>query len=348
MRFTQCFLTLALALAFSFVSGLAQAQNAFFYEHINYEGNYAAASNSVWWVGEDWNDEISSVYMLPGVIVTLFEHSDFAGQSLQLTSQAPDLRWFSGPGPDGTWNDATSSIVITIPSPGGVTTTVLVNGSFNAYPEWMEATSPMFMAVASTMGKAPYQHRWMQNGNVTIFSGYSGIYEGGVDLANLLAILPAGDVNLIAHSHGGNVVMRATQLSGRPIRHLINLGTPVNFDLNRYLGSPVYSSCLVSSTSDQTQFDGASLNIQVIPRYDYYYAGIYYGNLAYQALQQGNYSGYDYYLSLSQFYFSVSDSLFWSTKIEVFGQTRILIGLSHSDLHEPYAWSQIAPHCATN
>jgi hypothetical protein len=334
MRLIQCFLTLA----FLFVAGPAQAQNALFFEHINYDGDWAAANSSVSWVGDDWNDEISSVAMLPGVTVTLFEHIDFGGQSLELTSNAPDLRTFPGPGQNGNWNDAASSIIITIQSSGGVTTTVLVNGSFNAYPPWMDAGSPMYSAITATMGAAPYQHRWMENEDVTVFSGYAGIYEGSVQLANLLASLPAGDVNLITHSHGGNVA----------IRHLINLGTPINLDFNRNLGSPVYSTCQVSSTSDLVQFGGASLFGQVYPHYNAYADGIYYGNLAYEALQQGNYSDYHFYLSISESSFWLAESLFWSTKYEVFGQTRMFVGLSHGDLHEPPVWWEIAPYCATN
>jgi len=39
-----------------------------------------------------------------------YEHRDYGGQMLRLTSDSPDLRQFAGPGRDRTWNDAASSI----------------------------------------------------------------------------------------------------------------------------------------------------------------------------------------------------------------------------------------------
>jgi hypothetical protein len=63
-------------------------------------------------LGEDWNDRISSVFVEPGRTVTLYEHANFGGASLTLTSDAPNLNSYPGPGPGGTWSDATSSFTI--------------------------------------------------------------------------------------------------------------------------------------------------------------------------------------------------------------------------------------------
>jgi G8 domain/Right handed beta helix region/Peptidase inhibitor family I36 len=85
-----------------------------FYEHIDYAGNSFGASSDVSFVGWTWNDQISSVHVPPGRTVTLYEHIDFTGQSLTLTHEdnGTDLRNYPGPGTDGTWNDAVSSIKI--------------------------------------------------------------------------------------------------------------------------------------------------------------------------------------------------------------------------------------------
>jgi pimeloyl-ACP methyl ester carboxylesterase len=63
-------------------------------------------------VGWEWNDRISSVRVPVGRTVTLFEHADFAGESVTLSGDVDDLRQYPGPGADGTWNDATSSILV--------------------------------------------------------------------------------------------------------------------------------------------------------------------------------------------------------------------------------------------
>src|SRR5262249_12534030 len=77
---------------------------------IAFEGDSFSGDSDVAFVGVDWNDRISSVQIPAGVKVTLFEHSDFGGASLTLTGNAADLRNYPGPGSDGTWNDAVSSI----------------------------------------------------------------------------------------------------------------------------------------------------------------------------------------------------------------------------------------------
>src|SRR6185436_17641775 len=88
---------------------------------------------------------------------------------------------------------------------------------------------------------------------------YSGIYEGGWVLGNVLAALPPGDVNVIAHSHGGNVVIIAMYWANREIKHLINMATPVNWDLPRFsMGQGAFSRCQLSSWADYTQFGGSS------------------------------------------------------------------------------------------
>jgi hypothetical protein len=83
-----------------------------FFGDINYAGASFQLSSDSSFVGWDWNDTISSVRVPPGQVVTLYQDADFGGASLTLTADTPDLRAFPGPGADGTWNDAASSIRI--------------------------------------------------------------------------------------------------------------------------------------------------------------------------------------------------------------------------------------------
>ena len=81
-----------------------------FYEHIAFNGASFSATADLPFVGWEWNDRISSVRVPLGKVVVLYEHRDYGGQMLKLTSDSPDLRQFAGPGRDRTWNDAASSI----------------------------------------------------------------------------------------------------------------------------------------------------------------------------------------------------------------------------------------------
>lgn len=67
-------------------------------------------SDDLWWLGWDWNDRMTSVFVPAGRRVTLYEHGNFDGASLVLTSSVGDLRDRPGPGADGTWNDVVSSV----------------------------------------------------------------------------------------------------------------------------------------------------------------------------------------------------------------------------------------------
>src|SRR5262245_58566485 len=86
------------------------ARAATFYEHLDFPGASFNAEGDVPFVGWDWNDQITSLTVPPGGSVTIYEHADFGGASLTLSSDTADLRWFAGPGGDGTWNDAVSSL----------------------------------------------------------------------------------------------------------------------------------------------------------------------------------------------------------------------------------------------
>lgn len=74
-----------------------------FFEHINYQGRSWTFDGDQAFVGDDANDQFSSVRVPPGVSVTLFQHRDFGGSSVTLTADTPDLR-------DKGFNDSASSV----------------------------------------------------------------------------------------------------------------------------------------------------------------------------------------------------------------------------------------------
>ena len=83
---------------------------AVFYEDIWFGAGAMTASGDVSFVGWEWNDRMSSVHVPAGRTVVLYEHADFGGDTLTLSSDDSDLRDHPGPGPDGTWNDAVSAV----------------------------------------------------------------------------------------------------------------------------------------------------------------------------------------------------------------------------------------------
>jgi hypothetical protein len=82
-------------------------QGACFYEHADYRGQYFCAQ-----VGDDIsrlpagaNDRVSSIRLLGGAEVTIFDNTQFRGGSLRLNSDVPNLA-------DEGFNDRISSILI--------------------------------------------------------------------------------------------------------------------------------------------------------------------------------------------------------------------------------------------
>lgn len=87
--------------------------NAVGYEHINYEGRSQEFPGNAYNLAEQGLDrELSSMRVPSGVTVHLYAEPQHSGAVLTLTSDAPDLRAFPGPGADGTWNDAARSLQI--------------------------------------------------------------------------------------------------------------------------------------------------------------------------------------------------------------------------------------------
>lgn len=87
-----------------FAPQLAQAEEcAVMYEHARFEGQSAPvdAGENVDWVGDEWNDMISSFKVGSGCSLTVYEHSKYEGASKTYTSSSNFV------GDD--WNDQISS-----------------------------------------------------------------------------------------------------------------------------------------------------------------------------------------------------------------------------------------------
>jgi hypothetical protein len=233
------------------------------------------------------------------------------------------------------------------PSPS---TTVLVNGSFDSFPPWVQVDSPERNAIRDTYCAEPQFFPWVENSLIEVLPPYAGMVEGGIELAGYLNGV-SGDRNVITHSHGGNVALMATWAGAPAIKHLINLATPVNYDFGifRFAESAVEHRCEVSSGyTDWTQFGGASPYFQIYPFVQDFYEGVRAAYLSAAAAFNGDWETAVYFGLVSAWYFNDADSFFWSTKIEVDGPTYVLMGYAHSDMHEPEVWSQIKGVCALN
>lgn len=226
-------------------------------------------------------------------------------------------------------------------------TTALINGSFTNPPaDWMLPgdEDQIYEAIQSWYGFPPSSAGWSPS--FLVFPpGYSDIWSGGPAMANSLTGFPAGDLNVVAHSHGGNVAILSTYYMSRPLRRLVNLGTPINWDLPGYLGGAGASGrCQVSSTADWVQFIGASPT--QIANFAYHvYASIAGAVAAFEAAIAGDYLTALAYFQASVFEVIEAEYWWWTTKEEVVGPTLVFTGLSHNDLHSASVWNAIAPYC---
>lgn len=227
--------------------------------------------------------------------------------------------------------------------------TFLVNGSFDDSPDWAQSGSGEFNAIAATYGVSPEPWQWTSNSWYQVIPPYyTGIVDGGFALANFLNNLPPGDVNLISHSHGGNVVIMSQAWSSRPIRRYIQLATPINWDFGNWryaLGYNTAGRCQASSTADWKQFFGSS-PYQVGNFFYYSYQSIAGAIEAFEALLNGDYDSSYWWFAQSVFDAIEADYWLDTTKLEIEGPTFVFGGLSHAALHEPGVWNAIAPYCA--
>ena len=227
------------------------------------------------------------------------------------------------------------------------TLTVLVNGSFDTNTQWVQPGSAQYNAIAASYGLPPEHWPWTSNSLSQVTPpAYSGIVSGGFALANFLNSLPAGPINLISHSHGGNVVLMSQQWSNRPIRRYIQLATPVNYDFGnlRYAPAWVVARCQASSRADWVQFFGASPT--QVGQFAYnVYQSVAGAAEAFEALIAGDYTSSYAWFATSVFNALQADQWWNSTKVEVEGDAWMFNDLSHAAMHEPPVWNALPASC---
>ena len=79
------------------------------YEHRDYRGDryYLHPGEQVFYVGDDWNDEVSSVNLSAGCHLRVYEHDDFRGEQKTFTRRSQYI--------GNLWNDEISSAVCSCP-----------------------------------------------------------------------------------------------------------------------------------------------------------------------------------------------------------------------------------------
>ena len=233
--------------------------------------------------------------------------------------------------------------------------TVLVNGSNNpsSIPGWMQMGSATSAEIATTFGGTIERFHWSDSSLVgdVIPPFYLGIVNGAKKLASVLDSLPNGPINIVAHSHGGNVAAMATWYTNRPINRLITLGTPVNEDYVLLFGSRIARPgairvrCQLSSWADLEQFAGAS-RTQIWGTAENSYAAARYWGEAAMAAFNGDFALAAYLTYLAGQHSNQALVWYLSTKVEWLpAMTRIVGGLSHEQLRDPIGWSLVPSEC---
>lgn len=82
---------LACAALFLMAPAAYAAGSACVYQDINYGGSNKCFTSDTTYVGNDWNDRMSSVKITPGYEVQLFEHSNYNGRALKLSGDTANL-----------------------------------------------------------------------------------------------------------------------------------------------------------------------------------------------------------------------------------------------------------------
>ena len=131
---------------------------------------------------------------------------------------------------------------------------ILVHGTFASGADRTKATSDFGLAASSFFGgQSVRAFEWCGSDN-TMARRAAG--QRLADLINAIRLTnPNEQINVIAHSHGGNVVKFATQL-GASIDNVINLGTPQNG--TKFARGKAKNITNVYSNSDQVQVMGGS------------------------------------------------------------------------------------------
>ena len=223
--------------------------------------------------------------------------------------------------------------------------------------EWANYGSEFWQNVSTTFGEEATPFDWREYSStlqVSFLEGYYGILAGGLKLANFLNKYPFKEgekLNIVAHSHGGNIVKVASLLINHEIDNLVTLGTPQNSDLGVIINGhkAAKNHCNVSSLVDYKQFYGSSPTQVAATGYytglgfangyastHYWWMSIFEPDPYLKAYYQGQSV---YHAQLSALYFADAAAWYMSTRINPVANRNVILGYeSHHDLITAETW----------
>lgn len=121
---------------------------------------------------------------------------------------------------------APAVVAAALPGAPVATMTIIVHGAFAAGDNWWRPTGNFGRYIAEITGNL-YQEadffRWSGGGF------HPARERAARDLVSWTRQHPAGELDIITHSHGGNIAFLATRM-GLKIRKLISIATPITLD----------------------------------------------------------------------------------------------------------------------
>lgn len=235
--------------------------------------------------------------------------------------------------------------------------TIIIGGTGNGDADWGQPNTPFWDAVRDTFGEDPIVFPWDARIEGVLWPVYFDIYNGASDLIDFINTYPFKEgekLNIVAHSHGGNLVKIASWYLNRRIDNLVTLGTPVNYDLLGQIGDKFYTLrpgevanyCNVSSLTDNIQFAGAGVD-QIINTGELLYLSARYFTQAWWDVFGGNYfAALKSLLNASE---ALASAFYWylTTKLDPGANRNVLIfgAVSHSDLHTVSVWNAVKGVC---
>ncbi len=112
--------------------------------------------------------------------------------------------------------------------------TVIVSGTWAENSDWAQPDSSFSKAVGDTFNEQPNYFSWNGGNNRESRANAAANLLNFINSPEVQMRLAAGEkLNIVAHSHGGNVVKEYTNLEGSTkIDNLVTLGTPQRSDYN--------------------------------------------------------------------------------------------------------------------
>jgi len=273
-------------------------------------------------------------------------------------------------------NDFTSPTAPPATTPTTTNFTILINGTLNFGESlfdvsWIKPSDPEYQAIAATFPGTVYVYQWPGTIPTVLPPLYPDIYLHAPALAAIInnhSFQSGERLNIVTHSHGGNVAKLATSfIITHGIDNLITLGAPQNWDITGQIQTGAFGTwntwivgnyCQVASFTDIAEWAGSSPTqiwntgqSQYNAAVDAYYAAEWLNDYFEETDPIGQ------AIANSQFlYWSAeaasweAEALYWwlTTRIATdspSGMTLLFSNYSHGDLHSAPVWSQVVSGC---